>query len=519
MSPLHELATEVLLGTERRAPNIPLLPGALGELLAAACPPELASETRVLRAAGVVAAAGAVTYLPPRAVQELPAACAAEGLPPVREPTLVSTLRQILDAGPDPLRHEALRLLATAAHCLPPRLLPRALGLAQKQPGLRAALLPVLGRRGEWLARQEAAWGWAVGGLDPAPDPALWEHGTLEQRKVFLARLRGNDPAQARRLLQDGFGQLDARERAALLEQLASGLGAADEDFLEALLDDRSKEVRQLATGLLRRLPASRYVARMGARMGACLSTERKLFRQVLRLEPPTQFAADWKADALEETRAKSESLGERAWWLYQIARALPLAWWPAQTGLSPSELIKWLPGTDWSEAVLRAWSEVLQRDGDADWAAAFLANPPEKGFALDVFALLACLPVAQREPHWRRMLDPGGRRFPLGDLLGRIVQGMAPGAPEMSAEFAGAVLREVRKELPSEACKYDYVLRKSLPEFICLIPPACLAEASEGWPMGRADTEYFTEAMAAVLAIVEQRKILFRTLSQRNLP
>lgn len=516
MSQLDQLATEVLLGTERRTPVLPVLPDALSSLLDAACPADTSTEIRVLRTAGVLAACAASGYLPPSTSKNLPAGCASERLQPVTDPGLYMTLRQILDVGPDPLRAEAARLLTAAGYTLPPRLIPRALDLGQKNASLRAVLLPVLGMRGDWLARQNAAWAWAVGAQDAEPDPALWEHGTLEQRRQHVERLRRRDPAAARMLLQEGFGQLDARERAALLEQLATGLDAADEDFLESLLADRSKEVRQLASRLLSALPNSRFVARMAVRLRDCLSRERKLFRQVLTLEAPKQFGTDWKEDALEEARAKSESLGDRAWWLYQVARAVPLTWWPAQTDMTPAELIKWLLGTDWSEAVLRAWGEALQRDADADWAEAFLAVPSIKGFALDALSLIECLPLASRERHWASLIEAGGRRFAIGDLLTRVLQNL-PSQVVLSADFAALVLREVRKLLPSDSCKYDYNLRKALPEFVCLIPFSSLKDATEGWPMGRADTEYFTETLAVVLAIVEQRKTLHSTLLLRK--
>lgn len=516
MNPLQQLATEVLLGTERRPPSLPSLPGAGGALLQASCPPELAIETRVLRCAGVLAACGAAAFEPPLARQPEPVACPPETLKRLDDARLVAVLRQILDAGPEPLRAEALQLMGEAGYCLPPQWLPRALDLGQKSTTLRPALLPVLGQRGDWLASQSEAWSWALGGQDPSADPALWSHGTLEQRKHYLASLRRRDPAVARSLLEEGFGQLDARERAALLEQLLAELSAADEDFLEAQLADRSKEVRQLAARLLASLPASRFAARMGERLAACLSQERKLLSKVLKLEPPAQFGADWKADALDESRAKSEPLGERAWWLYQFARAVPLAWWPAHTGMTPAELIKWLPGTDWSEAVARAWGEALLRDGDADWAAAFLVAPAIKGFALDTFAVLACLPLAQREPHWLRLLESDKRRLAVGDLLARILQGL-PLHAGFSARFAEVVLREVRAVVPSDTGKYDYCLRKALPEFVCLIPPASLAQAAEGWPMDQPAAAYFTETLAAVLAVVEQRRILHSTLTQRK--
>lgn len=519
MRQLQELATQVLLGTERRQPVLSPMPGALGDLLDAACPEGMDSEIRVLRTAGAMAICAQAGFVPAGTNEDLPEACPPEDRHQAASQALTPLLRQILDEGPDPLRHEALQLLATNATCLPPGLLYGALSLAQKTPELRPALLPALGQRGLWLAKFNPVWSFAVGRGEQVPDVTLWVQGTQEQRKHLLGRLRETDPGRARGLLQDGFAELDARERANLLEQLGIGLHSADEDFLEAALADRSKEVRLLAGSLLARLPTSRYAARMAERLAACLGQERKFLRQVQTLEAPEQFGADWKADALEQSRAKSESLGERAWWLYQIARALPLAWWPVKTGMSPAELIKWLSGTDWSEAILRAWSDALRRQPDPAWAAAFLASPALKGLTVDVFDLLACLPATEREQHWLAMLKDTPSYITQGDLVSRIVRDFSPGRPGMSVAFARHVLEEISKILsrPSYVLRGTFDLCQALPEFVCLIPPACLDEATKGWPAGQPETEYFNTTMARILAIVEQRKTLHRSLSQRK--
>jgi hypothetical protein len=517
MTPLRELAAQVLLGTERRPLALPALAGALGDVVEAACPPDMDASLRALRTAGIMSVYADAGWQPTRAEADLPAICPPEPLPLVTDPALLSALQQIFDAGPALLCHEALQKLASNSTCLPPALLPRVLSLGQKNPALRPALLPVLGQRGLWLAKLNPAWSDVIAGPNQAPDMMLWEQSTLEQRKHLLERLRETDPDRARGLLQDGFSQLDARERAALLEPIGTGIGPADEDFLEALLGDRSKEVRQLAGNLLARLPSSRYLARMAERMAACLRHDRKLFREVLVVTPPEKFGADWKDDGLEQTRPKSESLGERAWWLYQIARALPLAWWPAHTGMAPADLTKWAMGTDWSEALFRAWGEVLMRQPDAAWATAFLTHAPLIGLSADVFDLLACLPLAEREQHWLRMLEAGPKKIARGDLLGRIVQDCSPGGVELSAGFASRVLREIRSALHTDSCKWDYALRKTLPEFVCLIPPACFADATQGWPAASPETEYFSETLARILAVVELRKTLNRSPSQRK--
>ncbi|MFZ2267646.1 MAG: DUF5691 domain-containing protein [Azonexus sp.] len=514
MKLLHELATQVLLGSDRRPPVLPELPGQLGKLLQAACPPGEDQEIHVLRQAGSLALCGAAGYVPAVSEETPVSACPPEQLTVADQPQLLSTLQQILDDGPDPLRREAFVRLAKQGCCLAPGLLTRALNLGQKSRELRPALLAVLGQRGHWLAGLNPDWACVVGEAEPAFELASWEHGSQEQRRQLLGKLRQSAPEQARSLLQDGFSQLEARERASLLETLQVGLSLPDEDFLESLLADRSKEVRQRAASLLAALPGSRYGQRMAGRMAACLGEERKLFRTVRTLEAPASFGTDWKNDALEEIRPKNESLGGRAWWLYQIARNLPLAWWQESTGLTPAELIKWLRGTDWSEAILRAWAEALQRHPEAHWVEEFLNQGKSLDLPLDTLELLAFLPAQERERRWLIMFDHetqiSGKRHLLTLLLDQFA--VRPEAP--SEDFSRRILAEIHQLVnrPNYASGGLYEICQTLPGFVCLIPPACFAEACEGWAVGP-QTEYFSKTLARILAIVEQRKILHQIL------
>jgi hypothetical protein len=505
MRALETLAAQAVVGTDRQPPAWPEAPGAVGDMLRQLTDGEPDPALTLLRTAGVLAVCRAAGYRPPAATENPPDPCPPETLRPAEDPPLAAVLSRILADGPERLQAEALRRLAEAGCRLPHNLLPQALDLGRRHRALRPALLGVLGQRGIWLARQNPDWAFAAGGVADSLDIAAWETGSPEQRALYLRRCRESDPARGRELYAQALPELGARERAALLAEFAAGLGADDEDFLETALRDRGKEVRQTAASLLVRLPDSRYAGRMAARLDACLKTERKLLRSVLAIEAPEAFGADWKADALEDDRPKSEPLGQRAWWLYQLARSTPLSWWEARTGLKPAELLDWSAKSEWQDALWRGWLDVLAFTADVDWAEAFLERKPKRGVDFNAFVLIQRLPLKARERHWLRRVE----KSEVSAVLSQICASLPPDAEPVSAEFARRMLERVRDFLAQKEAAWDYALRSTLPEFACLIPPELFPEVQRGWAVDRPDSPFLTETAVRFLAILEQRAVL----------
>ncbi len=515
MQLIDQLATQLLIGTERRPPDWPSADGELGALLARIQSDASAPEPTALRLAGVLAVCADAGFLPDATEQALLAPCPDAQQTPAGTPELVSTLQSILDDGPDPLRALALRQLASAGRTLPPRLLPRALRLALQQTWLRPLLPAVVGERGRWLARINPEWQPALAADEMTPDPLWWDEGTLEQRCSFLAVLRRTDPADARQRLAATFAETDARGRARLLAEFTTGLDAEDEDFLEGCLKDRAKEVRQQAASLLARLPDSRYSARMGERVGACLGQQRKLLRQTTTIEPPETFDPGWKKDAIEESVPQGDGLGQRAWWLYQMARALPLDWWNRQIGLDAPECVRWAKGTDWELALLRAWIESLARTPTVAWTEALLQRLPVKGLHLDPFDLIDRLPPPERESHWLGAIEHPPRGAVLGAMLGRIAQSLMHDGTLLSTPIARRLLDRIRHQLADGQGVHDYSLRRTLPDFICCLPADLLAEAADGWPLDRPELQPFADTLARTLAVIRQRQTLIHQIRE----
>ena len=509
MSALETLATQLLIGTDRRAPDWPTAAGACGVLLTQIqADPSASTETTALRLAGALAVCTAAGFCPAPAPASQPpfSSCPEATRPTATEPECVAILRTILDTGTDSMRVLALQQVNAAGYDLPPLLLPRALALAVSQRELRAWLPAVIGERGRWLARLNPAWSAALRFDDAMPDLEYWERGTLEERAQFLAAERRHAAAAARERLAQTLSETDARGRARLLAELASGLSAEDEALLEHCLRDRSQEVRRQAVALLTRLPESGYSARMMERVAACFSETRTRSRSLLTIEPPSSFDPAWTADAIEDKPPKGEPLGQRAWWLYQLARALPLAWWTAQLGGDPVACVRWAKRSDWELAVLRAWFEALARSPSLAWTEALLARLPVADLHLDPLELIEHLAPSEREGCWIALLDAARSRSGemLGVLLERIARTWRRDGVALSSSCAQSLLDRIAQHLRDPRTRHDYSLRRALPEWIACLPDALL-DAVTGLPLDALDAA----TQAQLWASVRQRQRL----------
>lgn len=397
-TPLLPAAT---VGVGRAAPGRVDAPAAVAALLSSL--DGLPAAERLLRMAAVLEVCGqaGLEFAPAPA---LIAPAAAEARPPL--PTAAAeVLRVILEETPPRLAAQALAATDRAGFRLPPALLAPALEQRRTRPALAPLLDAVLGERGRWLlaTRGEAA---PVTGTDPLE---RWQHGTLAERRAALGELLAADRTEGRERLRAALPQLPASERAELLTAVVDTVTPEDEALFESLLKDRGREVRLLAAAGLQRIPASAWAARMRERVRALI---RRDGRQVL-LDPPAEADPAWSADGIEVKRPKHESLGERAWWLYELGRRVPLSVWQEATGLDATGLLAWAKSGDWKDALRRAWTESLAVSPEPAGLLAFgLAGMRPWQNA----PLFERIPPAELERFWLAMLE--SRRPPLADLL-----------------------------------------------------------------------------------------------------
>ncbi|MFP3988424.1 DUF5691 domain-containing protein [Streptomyces sp. E11-3] len=407
----EELVTSALLGTERRTPPV-TAPGkdAPGALL------DAAAVHTVRRRAGLCAA-------PAAAPPEPAAADPRPALPRAARQRLSMLLTGRPGAGggsggrrgaaPDltELLPQWLVLANKHGFAAPPELLPALLDAARGRTDLRPQALTFAGPRALWLARLNPDWRFALraapgGAALPAPEETaevrrLWEEGLFAERVALLSTVRAYDADAARELLATTWTTERAEDRLMFLDSLRTGLGDADEPFLEQALTDRSRNVRATAAELLSALPGSALAARMAARAASCVALDRS--DGTLTVEAPHECDAAMERDGV--TPNPPAGRGRRAWWLGQVVEATPLASWSACLGGRTPEQIVALPvADDWQNELHGAWCRAAVRQRDAHWSRALLGTPAAPGASgpgavslAERAKLLAALPAAER--------------------------------------------------------------------------------------------------------------------------
>ncbi|WP_153065977.1 DUF5691 domain-containing protein [Xanthomonas campestris] len=463
-----------LLGID--CPQVVPAEGALGDVLAAVAKHEDAALAYSVQV-GVVAASrraalrmAAPVALPPLAENDPQALPADHAWTPLLK-------RLFSGTQPPPwmrrTRYEACLQLGAHNQYLPVAVLPLALNAGARVNPLRAFLRPVLGIRGRWLAACNPDWNYAVeagdhGQAAPANLEQVWDEGTFDARLHAFRQLRTHNAATANARLQCALKDFSARERVEVIAALQPQLSDADGPLLQTLLKDRSREVRMLVGPMLATLPFTVHAQYINAQMRTLLQQQPAglLRRMAWKLDAPAVADAGWVDAAIDSKRPGSDMLGERAWWLYQIARQLPLGWWCQTLEKTPTQVLAWARSTDWYDALLRAWLERVDAS-EPEWVQAMIDVEQRQ---LRLGELLAMLPPAQREQHWPASIAELQQTSLFAEVLGSTSPGQT-----LSAAYSQRLAADLGARFGDESLRYDYVQRDLVLELLAVLHPSAL--------------------------------------------
>ena len=359
-----------LLGTERHPPD--------GQTLAAL--EKLGIKTTGEPATLLAHAAAAFGQLrkakiPVRQFEgECPAAPDEDNLPELSQ-TAARQLQLIFTGKYEDVLPEFLSLLRKTPRRIPARLLPQILANEAGQQHW-SGIEPFIGRAGRWLLQQNPHWQHLA--LPPFAEgeketDRLWNTGSHARRRALLLHLRRKNPDKARALLAQSWPDEKGADRAAFLEVFSEGLSLADEAFLEACLDDKREGVRQIAAGLLARLPTSALGQRMYRRAMACVSFDgRRLVVSV-----PAAIDDSARRDGIRRVAPEWPG-GRKAAYLGQVVARVPPGHWPHHLGVEAGEVLALFLHSDWAKILAMALTRATVRFKDRLWAERLLMALPE---------------------------------------------------------------------------------------------------------------------------------------------
>ncbi|MCP4422950.1 MAG: hypothetical protein GY803_00515 [Chloroflexi bacterium] len=467
MSQLNELTKIALLGTQRTA--LPELGDSspIGELLAALDGDK--PEQKLLKMAGTLGLYEQVGQLPQQ-IAHIPDSWQA---PPPDErpscsPALAMRLSLMLDGRFRNLLPECLKALNQAGLRLPDALLPNFLEHGGKSSLIRPSLLPVIGRRGRWLAAQNDAWAYASTAVEHWDSlTKLWAARARAARHSLLRQLRHTHPRLARELLESAWKSEPQASRSSFIRLLEFGLSIEDEPFLEAALDDRDFQIRRKAAELLTYLPQSRLCQRMAQASRLFLRWEPKDERQIV-VTFPVKISDQLARDGVNRDVGKNAARG-RARQLMQLVSAIPLDWWEKRFGATPEEIMLALETSRWPRTLTQGLTTAVQRQKNVDWALALLKHAK---FVNVAGKLIPILPLEECEAITKRLdEEPDTEPSALKDspLLRVLRHWQQPWDEEMGRFWIDFVAREAENDAEDKPGPF---LRAAVKNFARVCPP-----------------------------------------------
>jgi hypothetical protein len=290
---------------------------------------------------------------------------------PACPPQAAVYIAQMLEGPLRDLLPEFLAEMKKADLRIPETLLPNLLAYGEKRINLRSLILPVLGRRGRWLAAQHPRWAYAA--VDPGSWPSIrsaWEEASKAQRASLVAQIRAENPDQGRALVENTWRGEDDQRRLLLIKELETGLSMADEPLLESALDDRSRLVRHRAAQLLSYLPQSRYCRRMIEFAPLYLSWTPDQTRQITVSLPDVTPEMRRNGIVGVNSTVAARVRGQE---IIQLISGVPLDYWTESWGVAPWAIARAIPTTAWPRTLTSGFSTAAVRQNNAFWARALI--------------------------------------------------------------------------------------------------------------------------------------------------
>ncbi|MFN0203902.1 MAG: DUF5691 domain-containing protein [Bacteroidia bacterium] len=360
----NELIQLALIGTERGG-ELPALPPSF--LVA----DDASNEEKLLMAAALLSLQERAAFLPEKYEGELPELCEAETLPYMRQQSADLFVILLSTNNSQPLVQHFLEKMIEKGRILRPNLLPQLLIYGKNRKELHHLIANMIGKRGFWLANQNAEWSYIKKQASQA-NVNDWEEGTHQQRLAYLHQVRKQDAAAARELLEQTWSKEGLAQRLEFLEIFSEKLSKEDEVFLSHLLAERSRDIRGLVMKLLAQIPKSALQERMKKRLENILQikTDSK-GKAVFELNLPEKCTDEMEKDGID---AKSKGYPSvKSGWVAQMINCVPLNELLPNKNHTILAYIDIIQKSEWANILFPAFADSAVLHHTAAWKLALL--------------------------------------------------------------------------------------------------------------------------------------------------
>lgn len=279
-------------------------------------------------------------------------------------------LKLILKRNYGDLLPEFTSTLVDNRKLLPVDFIPELLDQSVGNPELWEILKPAIGKRGQWLVKQNPEWQVLLF----EPDISIWETGTRKERVQLLKYLRSINSREVIPLIQSTWEQDDLQSKAQFIKNLEIKPSPEDEFFLEECLSNSRKEIRKPAAKILASIPQSRLCKRMFEQVIAMMDLKIKAStsKGKLNIKLPEELTDDMIRDGIDPSSRWYQG-GVKASRLGQMIGVVPPEFWDAHFNSEPTETLKLFVRSEWSELMLQAITEASILHKNMDWAESIL--------------------------------------------------------------------------------------------------------------------------------------------------
>jgi len=303
------------------------------------------------------------------------------------KPTAQQVLRDIISFENITLLNFWLQHCMSHHQIIHPEMVPALMEIGTQQKALQTAIATCCGKRGAWLAKFNEAWSFST----IQTTEALWQTGTLEQRKKVFTETRKTDAAKAMEWLMQTWPQEDANTKLAFLELFKTNISEFDVDFLQGLSTEKSKKVKDEAIQLLKHIPSSIIVLQYIKLLEQSIS----LVKEKTLLGLSSQIVLKFHLPEIDESVFKSgiqklsssKTFTDDEFILYQLIQAVPPTFWEHHLKLNMEEIIAMLTKDDIGKKMLPALVDSIVKFKDIAWANKFTNDSDT--FYIDFLPLL----------------------------------------------------------------------------------------------------------------------------------